>query len=79
MRHHINEKEFQLLAGTQEIVIMLRNKIMVPTEVREDVINFLEVNASDLWHFVDHTFYFLGGVDLGNVVQIIANFNQKKS
>ena len=77
MIKQLSEGEMKLLTGTPEVVQMLRNRVTVPDTLQDGVLDFLEVNAQDLWHSSGRVFYFLNGIDYGNVMQIQSNPNQK--
>jgi len=77
----LNFQEVKLLTGTPEVVQMLRNKVYVPEGVYSDAIDFLDVNAMDLYHYtlsdVDAVFYFLDAQDMINIKTIVSNYSQK--
>jgi hypothetical protein len=77
MGFKLNSQELALMQGTPEVITMLRNRVLVDTDLVDTVQDFLEVNAQDLWHSSGRVFYFLNGIDYGNVMQIQSNPNQK--
>lgn len=77
MGFKLNPQELALMQGTPEVITMLRNRVLVDTDLVDTVQDFLEVNAQDLWHSSGRVFYFLNGIDYGNVMQIQSNPNQK--
>lgn len=77
MRFKLNSQELALMQGTPEVITMLRNRVLVDNDLVDTVQDFLEVNAQDLWHSSGRVFYFLNGIDYGNVMQIQSNPNQK--
>ena len=77
MKYKLNAQELALMQGTPEVITMLRNRVLVDTDLVDTVQDFLEVNAQDLWHSSGRVFYFLNGIDYGNVRQIQSNPNQK--
>lgn len=77
MKFKLNAQELALMQGTPELITMLRNRVLVDTDLVDSVNDFLEINAQDLWHSSGRVFYFLNGIDYGNVKQILSNPNQK--
>jgi hypothetical protein len=77
MGFKLTSQELALMQGTPEVITMLRNRVLVDTDLVDTVQDFLEVNAQDLWHSSGRVFYFLNGIDYGNVMQIQSNPNQK--
>lgn len=77
MGFKLNSQELALMQGTPEVITMLRNRVLVDTDLVDTVQDFLEVNAQDLWHSSGRVFYFLNGIDYGNVMQIQSKPNQK--
>jgi hypothetical protein len=77
MGFKLTSQELALMQGTSEVVTMLRNRVLVDTDLVDNVNDFLEINAQDLWHSSGRVFYFLNGLDYGNVMQIQSNPNQK--
>jgi hypothetical protein len=76
MKLQIGLEEMRLLTGSQEALAMLRNRVLVPEELLQDVFDWLDVNATDLWHYSECYFYFLGGLDHGNVTSLVAQAKQ---
>ena len=77
MGFKLTSQELALMQGTPEVITMLRNRVLVDIDLVDTVQDFLEVNAQDLWHSSGRVFYFLNGIDYGNVMQIQSNPNQK--
>jgi hypothetical protein len=65
--------EVKLLTGTPEIVTMLRNRVVVPEDIEHDLLDWLNINAVNLWHKSGYVFYFLDGLDYANVRKIISS------
>lgn len=76
----LSEGEMKLLTGTPEVVQMLRNRVTVPDALQDGVLDFLEVNAMDLWFkngiIGSVTFYFLDAQDMANIRSLVQKANQ---
>jgi len=80
MIKQLSEGEMKLLTGTPEVVQMLRNRVTVPDTLQDGVLDFLEVNAMDLWFkngiVGSVIFYFLDAQDMANVRSLVQKANQ---
>lgn len=76
MKFRLSLEEVKLLTGTPEAVTLLRNRIMVPEELLQDVYDWLDINAHDLWHHSELYFYFLDGMDFGNVQSFVIEYKK---
>lgn len=80
MIKQLSEGEMKLLTGTPEVVQMLRNRVTVPDTLQDGVLDFLEVNAMDLWFkngiVGSVIFYFLDAQDMANIRSLVQKSNQ---
>jgi len=80
MIKQLSEGEMKLLTGTPEVVQMLRNRVTVPDTLQDGVLDFLEVNAMDLWFkngiVGSVIFYFLDAQDMANIRSLVQKANQ---
>jgi hypothetical protein len=71
----LNSNEFMMLAGTDVIVNMIRNRVKVPLEHVEWLEDFMDINGSGLYHASvnEHCVlvYFEQAIDAENVNRII--------
>jgi len=79
MKFKIGFEEIKLLTGTPEAVTMLRNRVFVPEELLQDVYDWLDINAHDLWYNSECYFYFLDGMDHGNVHSFVIDYKKNQT
>ena len=69
----IDMTEFVMLAGTELAVNMIRNRIVVPADILDSVLDFVEEYATGLYHFrrdpnIADYIYFESHIDKDNTI-----------
>jgi len=65
----LNEREFGYLAGTDLMISMLRNRLLIGYDIEliTDVCNYLDINGMGLFHHSGGMFYFEEVMDLNAI------------